>query len=459
MTYNIWEVNSDQTIYYWNGAAGWTQVPGSLVSIAAGGDGEVWGINSSHNVFRWNGTAWMPIPGALLHVAVGSGQVWGIDSLNNIGRWNGTEWMRIAGSLLSLAVGDDGQVWGVDGDHKIFQWNGSGWTQIPGSLVSVAVASDGHVWGTDEHHLIYHWTGTAWTQIPGNLDSIVAGGGMIWGLSGGQIYRQTMTGWVQIPGSSTLNVASLAVASPPAPVPTTFASNFNYLLYSDCNPVKDLAVTITVTHDMFTTGGVGFSVQLNAYSMPNHNYSYQQYCITVDGSPPEIGGAICNWSKDNTHFLIDQDVDLAPLPNGKLPSGWQFKINLTTDAPKGNVSAVTFKVVDATGTTRANKTMTLLSLKDIKGNSLIAADLAPITAFEVNIVGPDDGDATTFSSGSGTITYVATSPLTVINHAPACIESGTPGTAETSNCKYGFLPWTESKTLVQSFICGNAPPA
>jgi hypothetical protein len=97
MTYNIWEVNSDQTIYYWNGAAGWTQVPGSLASIAAGGDGEVWGLDNLHHVYRWNGAGFTRMPGTLLTIAVGSGQVWGVDSQNKVWRWNGYNWMPISG--------------------------------------------------------------------------------------------------------------------------------------------------------------------------------------------------------------------------------------------------------------------------------------------------------------------------------------------------------------------------
>jgi hypothetical protein len=156
--------------------------------------------------------------------------------------------------------------------------------------------------------------------------------------------------------------------------------------------------------------------------------------------------------------MIDQSYDLCPLPNANLPTGWQLKISLANDA-SGNVNAVTFVVVDNTGAPLANKTITLLSLHNTSGVSVTSADLAPITAFEVNLVGPYGGQTTTFSSGSGTITYAASNPLTALSHAPTCIESRTPGTAETSNSKYGLLPWTLNKTLVQSFICENALPA
>ena len=46
--------------------------------------------------------------------------------------------------------------------------------------------------------------------------------------------------------------------------------------------------------------------------------------------------------------------------------------------------------------------------------------LAPIVAFELNFVGPANGDSAILSSGAGTITYSASTPLTVLNLEPTC---------------------------------------
>jgi hypothetical protein len=256
------------------------------------------------------------------------------------------------------------------------------------------------------------------------------------------------------------NVVSLAVASPPAQPPAGLGSNHNYFLYSNCNPVTNLSVFIDVTWDMVATPGIGFSIQLNAYSAPNHNYSYQQYCITADGArnPPELTCTVCNWPKDTTHFTILQSFDLCPLANDKLPTGYQLQIRLANDS-SANINAVTFVVVDNTGTTLASQNVHLLSLKDAKGNAVTSADLAPITAFEVNIVGPYGGESTQFSSGSGTITYISNSSLCPLNQPPTCIESSTPGTAETSNSQYGTLPLVTAISLVQSFLCFTGLPS
>ncbi len=79
-----------------------------------------------------------------------------------------------------------------------------------------------------------------------------------------------------------------------------------------------------------------------------------------------------------------------------------------------------------------------------------ATDIAPITAFELNLVGPANSESATLSSGAGTITYAATSALTVLSSEPSCTESGYI-TAETANTVYGELPTGSSNSFTQTF--------
>lgn len=510
--YNIWQVDTNQTIWEY-GSVGWSQVPGSFASIAAGGDGEVWGITSSGQICRrvplnQDGSVWMPaqppatpdrlswipadppppagrfawqpIAGSLASVAVGSGQVWGIDNSHNVHRWNGRGWDQLPGNLVSIAVGDDGQVWGIDGDQKIYQWNGRAWNQFEGSFVSLAVASNGFLYAVKRNREIYRRDGSEWTQIPGRLSSIAAGCNKVWGLDNGLIYEVATTELVQIPGSSnslsvpSAPVSGISLAAPPAPTPAVLGSGSNYILYSDCNPVRNLSVTIDVWEDIVGSPGVGFAFQLNAYSAAGANYYFQQYCMTVDGArqTPVIGCAICNWGINATYPLICQDYDLYPpypppqhpvLPlNGYvIQSGSQLKIILGNDS-SGNIVAVTFRVVNRAGEELANRTISLLSLENDAFASVTSTDLAPIHAFTVNIVGPNNEKNTIFSSGSGMITCAAANLLTALKQAPACIFNfpGTPqgyGTAESSTCAYGNLPAIPSTSLAQAFICVNAP--
>ena len=83
--------------------------------------------------------------------------------------------------------------------------------------------------------------------------------------------------------------------------------------------------------------------------------------------------------------------------------------------------------------------------------------MAPIVAFELNFVGPINGESAVLSSGAGTITYTASSLLTVLNQEPACTESGYI-TAETANSFYSELLPTSSNTFTQSFNVSAAAP-
>ena len=524
MDYSGWQADVNQNVWQY-GSAGWSLVPGAFVSVAAGGDGEVWAIQSSGKIFRRkplnpDGSDWMPaqppatpdgliwrpadpppsrfvwqqIAGTLASVAVGSGQVWGTDSSQKVYRWNGQGWDQLSGSLVSIAVGDDGQVWGIDGHQNIYQWSGRGWNPVQGSFVSIAVASDSLVYGVNGNKQIYQRNGSGWTQIPGSLSSIAAGGGEVWGLDNGLIYQVTTAGLVQKPGSSnSLSVASpsvscISLASSPASPPLALTvdsrtnaalsapvlgSGSNYVLYSDGNALTNVSVTMDVWETIGGSPGVGFSCQLNAYSAANANYNYQQYCITVDGTKPKpvIQCAICNWGVSPTYPLICTDFDLYP-PTGipwslaryVIHSGWQLKIELINDS-NGNINAARFAVVDSAGGYLANRTISLLSLTNTANASVTSADLAPIQAFELNIVGPNNGKNTVFSSGSGIITYAASNPLTALAQAPsgasAMLQAATQAhsTEESSNCAYGNLPAIPNTRLAQAFICVNAPPA
>ena len=81
---------------------------------------------------------------------------------------------------------------------------------------------------------------------------------------------------------------------------------------------------------------------------------------------------------------------------------------------------------------------------------LSASQIAPINAFELNLVGPANGANAVLSSGAGTFTYAAFTQLTVQNSVPPC--TGTKfGTAETSNSVYGNLDAGPSFVITQTF--------
>jgi hypothetical protein len=85
-----------------------------------------------------------------------------------------------------------------------------------------------------------------------------------------------------------------------------------------------------------------------------------------------------------------------------------------------------------------------------------ADDLAPITAFQLDLVGPDNGGISVLSSGAGTIVYEASTPLTALPTEPSCTD-GDAVTCEVANSVYGLLPAGASSTFTQSFNITQAP--
>jgi len=244
--------------------------------------------------------------------------------------------------------------------------------------------------------------------------------------------------------------------------------NSNYFLYSDCKPVMDLSVTIKVTQDIVADFGLSF--QLNAHSPPGANCVWQQYCIGfgTNGGPPTLGGDIDNWPAKGfdelTGDIINHHVHLLTLPGSKpiLPAGYRLTINLSNDA-NGTITGVTFVIVDHQGKITKSQPIALRSLfvnhhpPRHPPQPIGAAELAPIHAFQLNLVGRTNAEATYLATGAGTITYSAKSRLTVLSQQPACIAARNVFTMEQANSTYGELPASPSNQITQSFGAAAQP--
>ena len=98
------------------------------------------------------------------------------------------------------------------------------------------------------------------------------------------------------------------------------------------------------------------------------------------------------------------------LPGATLPAGYKFTISLEYDKDQ-NVNGAKYLIIDNKGKSTSMETL-LESLNVNHSNPtqrITTADLAPINVFELNLVGPTNGEATHFSAGAGSITYTASS--------------------------------------------------
>ncbi len=211
-----------------------------------------------------------------------------------------------------------------------------------------------------------------------------------------------------------------------------FGSNANYFFYDSglgCQPLVKVSVTINVTEDIVcqaVEGGpqIGFGFQLNCYSPANYLSAGQQYGFSLYGST--IVGWVDNWPVQGGN-IINHEWNMGSLP-GKVPAGYRLVITLENDTDN-NVTGALYQVFDNDGNTVS---IVDQKLADIGGDS---SKIAPIIAFQMNLVGPVNGEAAVLSSGAGTFVYQATNAMTTLMSSPQCAELHY-STAETANSLY-----------------------
>jgi hypothetical protein len=206
--------------------------------------------------------------------------------------------------------------------------------------------------------------------------------------------------------------------------PLVLGSNSNFIFDAGCDPIQSPSISIAVTQELLANNGFGF--QWNAYSPAGGVCAYQQYCLIINPEDGALDGAVDNWPITGDNLLNDFFELYSPAVAG-LQVGDSLSMSLVTDPVTGNVTACVFHYNNVTQT---------LELSSIAGFQ--ESYLAPITAFELDLVGPYDSETTTLSSGAGTIFYAATNAMSPLSTPPTCTET-TDITAETANSAYGGL--------------------
>jgi hypothetical protein len=242
------------------------------------------------------------------------------------------------------------------------------------------------------------------------------------------------------------------------------AGNSNYYIYSNGDALLNVTVTVDITEDLVSD--IGFGLQLNAYSNANALSAWQQFFFSLQsssglitgGAPYNLYGIIETWPISTAGFggdptgpdLINDQPLLLTQSTPRFLAGYKVTISLGNEA-NGNVRYVTFTVLDQNGNQVGYKRVDILTLPLHHSNTPVTeTDLAPILAFQFNIVGPINGEQTNFSSGAGTITYSASNELTVQSGLPGGLDSDW-HTSENGNSLYGTLPQGQSTTFTQLF--------
>jgi hypothetical protein len=259
-----------------------------------------------------------------------------------------------------------------------------------------------------------------------------------------------------------------------APPPKGFASNHNYFMYGGGKPIWDLVVTIEALTDIVAPTGMG--MQLNAYSPAGYDCVYQQYTTGFDprkSSQLMIAWGMESWPSkpyhDQLHATLGQPkgnifnvhgkpIGPFPTPSDRIPAGYKIRYELLYDAndPKGTVTGASYTVTDERGREQGSGNHLIRAYKIWDTKTLVGpSGLAPILAFQLNLVGVGNGRYNFIQSGVGTITYEAAAPMTAEGKQPTTIAAKGVFTKESSNIVYTELSTLPSQKIVQKFGAGH----
>jgi hypothetical protein len=159
--YEVWGLYATSIYRYDFCLQNWAFVPGSLATLAVGG--EIWGINGNGKPFRFNFDTLLfdqSFSGTLEQIAVGPNGVWALDS-NYVEEFDYVHqsFYSTSTDAIQIQAGGNG-IWGIDIYQQIFRLEASTARRslFPGTLVSISVGSGGGVWGLDSSGKAYGFT-------------------------------------------------------------------------------------------------------------------------------------------------------------------------------------------------------------------------------------------------------------------------------------------------------------
>jgi hypothetical protein len=241
------------------------------------------------------------------------------------------------------------------------------------------------------------------------------------------------SGWTKdIPGNTGPDTFTTLLPTPPG-------GNANYLLAdSKGAAITGTTVTMIVVEDIVPDNTDSYSIQINCNSPAQNSgaapFVWQQYGFRMainelffwvnDFRQQDLPGSpLINWDSRS----MPNNTGVVPLPNNRLPSGWQLTTTLTADS-SGKVTGFAFSVAQPNGTVLNAPVQTLQSIN----SNVVAGNLATILNYQVILVGENGGGTTDFSAGKGIFLCHAKNSLVATVSQD---ESG-----EGSNVSYSPLP-------------------
>jgi hypothetical protein len=395
-------------------------------------------------------------------------------------KFDGNQWSTpsqiggVASSVgPSLATFSNGKVYaiwkGEGSDQRLWfaSYDGTNWSgqaQVPnvGTSVGASLAAIGSklyaVWkGESDENLYYaSFDGMTWsgqTQIADSGSSVGAAisefGGNLYAMAKGKGSDVSLYNAEWNSSNGSWSTWTNEIPGNTGPDPTTLLAapgggNVNYLLAdSKGAALKGTTVTIIVAEDIVTDSAKAYSFQINCNSPTQpagaQTFGWQQYGFRiardtlffwVNTFQEDTSGSTqyINWDSR----AMPNNTGVVPLPNNRLPQGWQLTTELVTDN-SSKVTGFAFSIAQADGTVLNSPSLTLESLNSSFGSTY----QLPILNFQVimvaeNVADDGPGDSVTFSAGQGIFLCYETNNLIA---TAAQDESG-----EAANTSYSALP-------------------
>lgn len=230
----------------------------------------------------------------------------------------------------------------------------------------------------------------------------------------------------------------------------------NLWFHDNNNNLRSTSVSISIDQDL--TNERGMTVELNCISPETSPFSFQQFAFMVDPSDQNsLFGQVTTWSGSNT--LLEINAFTSFLSNlstlATIPTGQNLDIQLTNDK-NGIITSVDFSVTQSNAL--LGKGTIDLTKQNLTSGGPALATLSPIFACTFNIVGFGNDTNSTYSSGSGIITYSSQNSLnTSLDTPPGSVFTDI-AAPETSNVEYGqkIVQKGKSSSYTQTF---NVPRA
>jgi hypothetical protein len=155
---NIWAIGTDNNVYNLvNG--NWQEVGTNVSDLAVSADGTVLVVNASNNsIWKYNAPYnWTQIPGTVSSIAViQNNNYFAVGGGNNVYQYSNGNWTAVGSNMLYVKASSDGTVLGTNSAGQIWRYvSPYNWVLVPGSVGVAAPVNSGSYFAIGRDNNVY----------------------------------------------------------------------------------------------------------------------------------------------------------------------------------------------------------------------------------------------------------------------------------------------------------------